>query len=110
MKKALIIFALTMAVGLGGILLAYVNQTPVRPDPVSVNDAVMNAMQRGSQDEAVELLTRQLLREYESMDAARNSRDGALLIYLCAVMSFIATAGLCFWLYCERRVLAPFKS
>ena len=109
MKKTLIIAFIISASGLGGLFLLFSNDTPPMFDTVAVNDAVMTAMQGDDQSEAVYMLTNQLKQEYEHMNTGRKNRDFRLQIFLCAYTIVFAFIGICFYLYCERSVLKPFR-
>ncbi|MCL2150045.1 MAG: HAMP domain-containing histidine kinase [Dehalococcoidia bacterium] len=109
MKKAAVVFIVILALGLSGILLIFENDARPAPDMVAINDAVMQAVDSGNQADALSLLGQQLLREYESMDAARQNRDRGVLVGVCIYTGILAVASVGLYLYCERSILAPFR-
>lgn len=110
MKKAVMLFSLVLLMGFGGIFLAFRDSTPPMPDVIAINDAVISAMQNDKQDEAVDSLVMQILKEQASMDSIRKSRDRTVQIFLFVFIMIMAAAGLCLYLYCERSILAPFRN
>ena len=109
MKKFLIIVFLALIIGFGGIIRLFQNDTPPIPDMAAVNDAVMLAMQSDNPEELKNILVNQLMREYEAINAGKKSRDLKLQIFLCVYISAFAGAVICFYLYCERSILKPFR-
>jgi len=55
------------------------------------------------------MLTEQLLKEYEVMNAGRESRDLKLQIFLCVYTGVFAAVGIWLYIYCERSILKPFR-
>ena len=99
MKKGLIAFTLIWFVGCVVVFSLFSNiQTPT-PDMAAVNDAVMSG------EDSAEILRR----EYDRMDAVRQSRDLRLQIFLYVYTGMFAVTGVLLFLYCERRVLVPFR-
>ncbi len=109
MRKALIIFICVLLVGTGGILLMFGGNTAPEPDVIAINDAVMEAMQSDDPNEAVTRLTQTITDELQNTDAARQSRDRRLRIYLLIYIALLAAAGIWLYLYCEKRILSPFR-
>ena len=109
MKKALVGFILFLAVGVGGIVLTLRSAVQPMPDILVINDTVMSAWQSVDKEEFVELLTQPLLQEYSRVDAARKSWGSNLLVLLSIYIGAIAVAGICLFIYCEQRVLRPFR-
>ncbi|HBU12385.1 MAG TPA: sensor histidine kinase [Clostridiales bacterium] len=66
-------------------------------------------MQSGDPNEATTRLTQTIVDEMKNTDAARQSRDGRLRIFLLLYIGLLAAAGIGLHLYCEKRILAPFR-
>ncbi|MCL2815462.1 MAG: HAMP domain-containing histidine kinase [Oscillospiraceae bacterium] len=109
MKKFLIAVLFVFAVGTAGVLLAFGQSAPSKGDTVSVNDAVMSAMQMDTETESIRFLTDQLGQIFEDMDAARNNRDKALQLFLFLIIAAVALSGAFLYFYCERGILKPFR-
>lgn len=108
MKKAWVLFAGILIIGLGGFLLFLRTETPPA-DVIAINDAVISALQSGGEEEAPETVIRQILLEIEKRDAAEKGRDRTLFIFLCAYSVLFAAAGALLYLSCYRSILAPFR-
>ncbi|MCL1792436.1 MAG: HAMP domain-containing histidine kinase [Oscillospiraceae bacterium] len=109
MKKILIFVFIALGFGLAGTFALHKNDILPIPDMVALNDAVMTAMQGGDSIETVDMIANKLMREYETMNAAKKSRDFALQVFLCVYMAVFAGTEIFFYLYCERSVLRPFR-
>lgn len=109
MKKAYIMFLCVLIIGAGGILVAYSAHTAPKPDAARINDAVITALQKSEPNEAVTLLTQTLTDEIHRTDAQRRGRDTGLQVFLFIVIALLAAAGTGLYLYCERRILFPFR-
>jgi signal transduction histidine kinase len=109
MKKALIIFILASVFGVAAILFVFRGDFKLTPDSAAINDAVMTAAKIDDESEAVVLLTNMLLSEYEGLNNSIKTRDYRLRIFLIVYVCVLALAGAVSYLYCEKRVLSPFR-
>ena len=109
MKKALIVLLCMSAMGFGGLFLIFQNNSAPPPDMVAINDTVMTATRSIDQSETVKILTDELIREYNDMDAERRKDDRNAAIYLCAFLGVLTASGISLILYCERGILSPFR-
>ena len=99
MKKILLAFVIIWLVGCGVVFLVFSNTGTPAPDMAAVNDAVMSG----------EDLAEILRREHDRMDGENRSRELRLQIFLYAYTGMLTVCGVVLFLYCERRVLAPFR-
>jgi len=117
MKKALIVVFLALALGFGGVLIAFVAYAPPSPDMLALNSAVMDAMQSGDGDgngdgdgdEPFQLIRNAVAREAQRMEAAMRQRDAALraLLFVYVGAFALGVGGLI--LYLDRAILRPFR-
>ena len=108
MKKILFAAVLLVVIGFGTIFLAFRESAPP-PDAVFINDAIHTTMESDNPAESAQVLSSELTQAFAEMDAARQNRDRALQVFLYLfVLAFIAL-GVWFYLYCDRRILSPFR-
>ncbi|HCC35364.1 MAG TPA: sensor histidine kinase [Ruminococcaceae bacterium] len=109
MRKALILFICVLLIGTSGILLLFGSDTSPELNVVAINDAVNAGLQNGDPNEAVSSLTQAVMEQTQSMDAARRGRDRGLQIFLFAYAGLMAAASILLYLYCNKRILRPFR-
>jgi len=109
MKKTLLLFIVAVLVGLVGIILIIGSIRTPAPNTVAINDAVMVALLSDDPTETLDIINSSLQREYEEMNSAARVRDRILLITLIGFTVIVTAAGLLFYAYCQRSVLAPFR-
>ena len=109
MKKVLFLSIAALALGVCVVLLIVQYNTVQGFDSVAVNDAVFVALQSDNQHEAIDILTRELQREVERLNAAQRNRNTHLIIFLCTYMTVMTAVTLCAYLYLRRSILIPFQ-
>lgn len=109
MRKMLAGFLIVVILGFGAIVTVSVVDTAPTPDVVAINDAVRTAMDSGDSAEVVQILTEQLLDEYNAMTVNLQARDQRFLAAMCTYAALVVAAGLGLYLYCESSVLKPFR-
>lgn len=108
MKKSFVIILIMAFIGLLTVFLAFRVDTPY-PDAVAIHYAMQTAMESGSVQEAITMQTRFLIQAFEDMDTARRNRDNALQISMYLFICAVVIMGVLFYLYCERKIIAPFR-
>ena len=108
MKKILTALLLMLAVGLGGVFLLFQRTAP-KPDIISLNEAMMNAIQGSDQAETLRLLNDALRQEAERIESARKQRDRELKFFLGLYIGVFSLAGGLLCLYWDKTILRPFK-
>ncbi|HBU11971.1 MAG TPA: sensor histidine kinase [Clostridiales bacterium] len=109
MRKSFIVFICVLFIGAGGIMLVFGNNTPPKPDAVTINRAVIASMQTDNSNEAAAVLHRQITDELQRLDADRQNRDKVFLTFLFVYAGIIAATSILLYLYCEKRILSPFR-
>lgn len=107
MKNTWIAVLLMLIVGLCGVLLILRESTP-KPDLVSLNQAVVTAMQSSDKTETLRLLNGALRREAERLEAVQKQRNRSMMMFLCAYVGTLAMLFGGIYLYLNRTVLRPF--
>ncbi len=90
-------------------MLVFGNNTPPKPDAVTINRAVIASMQTDNSNEAAAVLHRQITDELQRLDADRQNRDKVFLTFLFVYAGIIAATSILLYLYCEKRILSPFR-
>ena len=107
MKKTLVALLLTLCLGVGGVYFIF-QTNMAAPDMVSLNEAVMDALKSSDAADIPHLLSEAVRRETAKTEAARDRRDGALRLFLCAYIGVISLAVGGLRLHQYRTILRPF--
>ena len=109
MKKAVLLFLIAVLLGFAGIFFIIAGTVAPGPDTVAINDAAMTALESDDRAEALRLINQQLEREYDRLNVAAEKRTAVLRVCLLVYTALVAAAGLLFYNYCQRNILAPFR-
>jgi signal transduction histidine kinase len=108
MKRVLAIFLAVALLGAAAVFFIFRGGMTLAPDAAAINDAAMTAAEADA-PEAVNILTNHMLSEYDGINERVRNRDGGLLVFLFVFIFIFAVAGAALYLYCEKRVLSPFR-
>ncbi|MCL1807813.1 MAG: HAMP domain-containing histidine kinase [Oscillospiraceae bacterium] len=108
MKKLLIISVLLVLI-FGGILLSLSRKPIEKPDMISLNQAVMTALQSEDRGEILRLLHQALARESERLEAGQTERNRLMWGFLSVCVAVVAVTGAALAGYLYRTILRPFQ-
>ena len=110
MKKYIILLIGVPAIVLCSMFLIINDTTSASPDMVSINDAVITALQSEDPSIVMNSLVDTVEQEYARMDAINRNRDVRLFILLCILLIAVISIGLAGYVYVNKTILKPFNN
>ena len=108
MKRPLIVIISMAFIAFSIVFFAFREDVPP-PDTIFINDAVMTIMHMDDANEAVSVLSEQLLLAFGDMDQERASRDTNLQMILFLIIGAFVVLVMLIYLYYEKSIVGPFK-
>lgn len=109
MKKAAVVLSLTALLVAAGLFALFFSRSALIPDASAINDAAMTAAKSDEGEKIAQILTDELMRQFDEMNEARRKSERLTFIFLGLLTAVVTASGLLLIYYCEKSVLAPFR-